>query len=203
VAVSASPPHVALEGVVLTDFAIAAARRSRGFRNYLQRDVEGALRDRGLLFTRGRLVGEPRHTAAGRRANEDLDRWLSEGMARLARRARAEQPTRALDYLRRAGAAVLLLPNAIAGLAQLDAVQGPGISESQAGYGVVVGPTADDGAVQPEPPTDDLGALDLSALDRGIDALDGLDGAFGAIDASIASPGGDGGGDGGGGGGGG
>jgi hypothetical protein len=95
-AVSAWPPHVALEGVLLTDFAIAAARRSHGFRDYLQRDVEGSLRDRGLLSSRGRLVGEPRHTVAGRRANEDLDRWLDEGK-RLARRASAEEPARALD----------------------------------------------------------------------------------------------------------
>jgi hypothetical protein len=198
-AVSVAPPHVALEGVVLTDFATAAARRSRGFRDYLQRDVEGSLRDRGLLSARGRLVGEPRRTAAGRRANEDLGRWLDEGRRR-GRWGSAEEPARALDYLRRAGAALLLLLPDAGGLAQLDAVRRAAVAESQAVYGAVGTQPADDGTVEPGPLTDDLGGIDLSALDSGVGALDGLDGAFGAIDASIAVLGGDGGGGDGGGG---
>jgi hypothetical protein len=176
VAVSTSAPDVELEGVVLRTFVMAAARNSDGFQRYLQRDVEGSLAHRGLLVGSGRFRHRAQHTVAGRRANDDLGRWLDEGQRCLARRARAEDPGRAFDYLRRAGAAVLLIHNADAALGDLDGVLRTGTVDERALYGPII-----DRATYHTPDTDS----DLWAPDSAVTALEGIESAFGAIDAAI------------------
>jgi len=88
-------------GVLLDDLRRVAGRESR---RYLRRDVAGSLQRRGLL------TGDGARTAAGRRANEQLDAWLELGLLRLPLWASDQlDPSRALAYVQGAGSAILLI----------------------------------------------------------------------------------------------
>jgi hypothetical protein len=90
----------AVQGVLLTSFATLAARHYGGFSRYLERDVAGSLRERGLLTALNV------RSSAGNRAYDQLDAWIEVTRGALFRWSHDETWLRA--YLGGAGAAVFL-----------------------------------------------------------------------------------------------
>jgi hypothetical protein len=75
---------------------------------------------RGAVRQRGLLTADRHRTAEGRRADDDLEAWLTIGRRRFPLSAvDRHDPSRAAAYLVGAGAAVLLIPEAYPSLARL------------------------------------------------------------------------------------
>jgi hypothetical protein len=104
-----------VDGVALDDLRRQAVREfGSGLRRYLEHDLAGALRLRGLLDADGR------RTAAGRRADDELDAWLAIGRERLKNwAANPRVPAQATEFLLGAGAAVLLIHDVHPSLARI------------------------------------------------------------------------------------
>lgn len=196
--VVATPEGGHLDAVTLEDF-VKAARKAFGrqMHRYANDHVLGLLERRGLITVDHFMgLGSARlsYTAAGREADEELERWLAAGRKPF-RTWNSPETAVAQGYLHGAGAALLLLAHLEPELAPLDRVlrTAAGAVPTYGGeaYAVAVGPG------------DELEGFDVSALQLDqLSALDGLDGALSTIDFGFIDGGaGGGGGDGGGGGG--
>jgi len=100
---------VEVTGVRFKDLMYARSFWRASWHGYLKGPVAGALQRRGLVAPDGSL------TAAGRDAEQHLEHWLELG--RQASRTRSESWARA--FLAGAGAAALLLPDALPALARV------------------------------------------------------------------------------------
>ena len=156
-------------GVPLERFVRVARRRNGGFRSYMERDVAGSLRRRGLLSTRNE------RTPAGERADHQLDAWLQLSGAKLARWS--HDRTWLCAYLSGAGAAVFL-----AGIAH------PGHKPLQTIGRSLSAPAPPDQTFAFTAEAWNAGNLDFAAL------AENLAGSFGVFDPGFLGGGGDGGG---------
>ena len=180
------------EGIPLEHFAKAARKAFGGYRGYVDSHVAAALEQRGLFHIE-RYVGLSNrslysYTAAGRRADDELEEWLQEG-----------KRSQGSALLRGAGAAILLLHQMDPQLRVAERL----FDARRRGAAEPVDPAVLH-TVRLEPPTESDTELAAPPVDDtfAFEQLDGvsLDFAFAAIDLAIRGGGG-GGGDGGGGGG--
>ena len=163
----------ALRGATLEQYTRAAARNG-ALRAYVERDVVGALRDRGLLSARGE------RTPAGDEADLRLDEWIQISGGRLTNWS--HDPTWLQSYLSGAGTAVFVATIAYPGRDVLR-----NVGQSLTAYA----------------PSDQTWAFALDASLDFAAIADSLEGAVGVFDVGFMGGGGDGGGGGGDGGGGG
>ena len=172
----ATDATVAIEGVLATHLNPLRPEARRTLVDYVADDVMRSLRRRGLL------TGDGTYTDAGRRADEALDTWMALAAQRLPDWAASRRPALAITYLRAAGAAVLLVPDARPTLDLLG-------TRLRAGHLDL--DTADPrrernpAALTARP--ERLGALALAALANQSAGLEGLGTALNTIDACLTT----------------
>ena len=157
-----------IEGILLADLKFEKAAWAE-----LGHDFERAVVD--SLWRRGLLSGRRNYSEAGSEADDLLDAWIALGKARLVEWAAGRHNLpRAVEYLRGAGASVLLVPDALPALDILGARLRAEDIELASPAGTPIG--APDGNEDlPAPTSASLGAIACDALVREVAGLSGLD----------------------------
>jgi len=183
---AASGAAAECEGIFMESFLRTARKALGSYRGYVERHVAVVLEQRGLITIccYVGVCGRTRYfyTAAGRRADEELEYWLQQGKSGGGRAA-----------MRGAGAAILLLQLLHPELRAVDRLLGarrigaaePG--DPTAGPAVLSDPPGDSKAESGLNEPTDVDAFSLEQLD--IPSLDGLAFELRAIDRAIPAEG--------------